>query len=201
MNRLATLVFFSFLFEASLFSQTGILKGIISEAETGAPLISASVQIGSTGTISDLDGSYQIELPAGEHEVKFTYVGYETKTDTVAIRAGEEMTLDVALPLSANILETATVTSGKFEKSLGEVTVSLDVIRPQLLESTNQTSLDGLLEKVPGVSFVGDQANIRGGSGFSYGAGSRVLLLVDDIPILQADAGFPQWEDVALENV
>ncbi|MBK9015923.1 MAG: TonB-dependent receptor plug domain-containing protein [Saprospiraceae bacterium] len=69
------------------------------------------------------------------------------------------------------------------------------------MENTNQTSLSGLLDKVPGVNLVGDQANIRGGSGYSYGAGSRVLLLVDDMPILQADAGYPQWEDVPLENI
>ncbi|MDV7393749.1 Plug domain-containing protein, partial [Arthrospira platensis SPKY1] len=101
----------------------------------------------------------------------------------------------------ATILQTATVTSGKFEKSLGEVTVSLEVIKPQLIESVNTVSLDQVLEKVPGVNIIDGQANIRGGSGFSYGAGSRVLLLVDDIPMLQADAGFPNWNDLPVENI
>jgi iron complex outermembrane receptor protein len=99
------------------------------------------------------------------------------------------------------LLQTATVTSGKFEKPLGEVTVSLDVLKPRLLESTNTTSLDEVLVKVPGVSIIDGQASIRGGAGFSYGAGTRVLLLVDDIPALQADAGFPNWDDFPVENV
>ena len=48
---------------------------------------------------------------------------------------------------------------------------------------------------------VSSQPNIRGGSGWSYGAGSRVLLLVDDIPALQADAGLAQWDDIPVENI
>ena len=45
------------------------------------------------------------------------------------------------------------------------------------------------LVKIPGVAVVDGQASIRGGSGFAYGAGTRVLILVDDIPALQVDAG------------
>ena len=45
------------------------------------------------------------------------------------------------------------------------------------------------------------QANIRGGSGYSYGAGSRVLLLVDGIPAFQADAGRPNWSHIPVENI
>ena len=87
------------------------------------------------------------------------------------------------------------MTAGKFEKPLGEVTVSLDVLKPRLIQNTNATSVDNVLVKVPGVTIVDGQASIRGGAGFSYGAGTRVLILVDDIPALQADAGFPNWSD------
>lgn len=182
-------------------AQKATLTGIISDIRSGEPLISATVRAGAAGSITDLDGKYEIRLDPGRYEVDFSYVGYESKKETVTLKTGETMQLNVTLAESTNILSTATVTSGKHERALGEVTVSLDVIKPNLINNTNQTSLNGLLDKVPGVSLVGDQANIRGGSGFSYGAGSRVLLLVDDMPILQADAGFPQWEDVPLENI
>jgi outer membrane receptor protein involved in Fe transport len=186
---------------SNLGAQNATLTGKLTEAKSGEPLLSATVQAGSTGSFTDLDGNYTLKLAPGEHKVVFTYVGYEPKTEIITLAAGESRTMDVALSENSNILSTATVTSGKHERALGEVTVSLDVIRPNLINSTNQTSLSGLLDKVPGVNLVGDQANIRGGSGFSYGAGSRVLLLLDDVPILQADAGFPQWEDIPLENI
>lgn len=184
-----------------LSAQNATLSGTLTEAANGAPLINATVQVGELGAITDFDGKYSLELPPGEYDVKFSFVGLETATQHVMLKTGENKEINQALEENANILSTATVTSGKHERALGEVTVSLDVLKPNLLENTNQTSLSGLLDKVPGVNLVGDQANIRGGSGFSYGAGSRVLLLVDDMPILQADAGYPQWEDVPLENI
>ncbi|MCB0639673.1 MAG: TonB-dependent receptor, partial [Lewinella sp.] len=77
----------------------------------------------------------------------------------------------------------------------------LEVLQPDLIESTGKLTLDDALQKVPGVTVIDGQANIRGGSGYSQGAGSRVLLLVDDVPILQADAGFPNWDDVPIEII
>lgn len=202
MNKIPFLATLAFLLSTpALFAQKALLKGVMTEEKSGTPLISATVQVGYVGTITDFDGRYELLLEPGQYEVVFSFVGFEPKTETLTLKAGEQRQIDVALAESSNILSTATVTSGKHEKALGEVTVSLDVIKPNLIQNTNQTSLSGLLDKVPGVNLVGDQANIRGGSGFSYGAGSRVLLLVDDMPILQADAGYPQWEDVPLENI
>ena len=78
---------------------------------------------------------------------------------------------------------------------------SLEVIKPTAIENLGFTSTDEAIERAPGVTMVDGQANIRGGSGFSYGAGSRVLLLTDDIPSTQADAGRPNWGHIPLENI
>lgn len=201
MNKVFFTIAFLFALNPFAKAQDGILQGKIFDSKNGEALISATLMAGEQGAVSDLDGSFEIGLPAGQYEVVVTYVGYEELRQTADIKKGEVTELDFPLLESANLLQTATVTSGKHDVALGEVTVSLDVIQPSLLENTNQTSLEGLLDKVPGVNMIGDQANIRGGSGFSYGAGSRVLLLIDDIPIYQPDAGFPQWEDVPLEVI
>ena len=189
------------LLTATLPAQSAALTGIVTADDEPAGLIGATVRAGSRGAVTDLDGSYRLELPAGTHLLTISFVGYESKVLELTLSAGETRTLSARLRPAASLLQTATVTSGKHEKPLGEVTVSLEVIQPGLIDNTNQTNLEGVLEKVPGVSVVGGQANIRGGSGFSYGAGSRVLLLVDDLPILQADAGFPNWDDVPIENI
>ncbi|MBK8566651.1 MAG: TonB-dependent receptor [Saprospiraceae bacterium] len=195
---LASLLVFSFGF---IWGQKATLYGNLADADSKELLVSATVQAGIIGTITDLNGYYELSLDPGSYEIVFSFVGLETLTEVVTLKEGESRQLDVFLSESTNILSMATVTSGRHEMALGEVTVSLDVLKPNLIQNTNQTSLSGLLDKVPGVNLVGDQANIRGGSGFSYGAGSRVLLLVDDMPIMQADAGYPQWEDVPLENI
>ena len=165
------------------------------------PLIAATIQAGDYGTVTDYDGKFELELPAGEYEVIVSYLGYNSAIRQIEVRAGAEQFFNVSLAEEATMLQTATVSSSKFEKPLGEVTVSLEILRPDLIESTGKLSIDEALQKVPGVTVIDGQANIRGGSGYSQGAGSRVLLLMDDIPILQADAGFPQWDDVPIEII
>jgi len=182
-------------------AQQATITGRVSDDKTGEGLFLATVAIGGQGTVTEIDGAFTLQMPAGDYEMTVSYVGYNSTTQSVSAKAGETLTIDIALNAEVSILQTATVTSGKFEKSLGEVTVSMEVLKPGIVESANKNSLDDAIEKIPGVTVIDGQANIRGGSGYSQGAGSRVLLLVDDIPILQADAGFPNWDDVPMENV
>ena len=168
----------------------------------GEVLIGATVKIGEKGTVTNLDGKYRLEnLERGEFLLEVDFVGMVSYKKTIKIGEEENQVLDIVLLQDNLLLSEATVTSSKFEKPLGELTVSLDVVKPQFIEENNAGAIDEILDRLPGVQILDGQANIRGGSGFSYGAGSRVLLLVDDIPILQADAGFPNWRDVPIENI
>ena len=185
----------------SVFSQNATLQGVVTDVLTSEVLPGVTVRVGAAGAATDAEGKYRISLEPGAYTVTFSFVGYESKTQDVRLAAGQTLDLNAALGDADNLLQTATVTSGKFEKPLGEVTVSLEVLKPRLLENTNTTSVDEVLTKVPGVSMIDGQASIRGGAGFSYGAGTRVLLLVDDIPALQVDAGFPNWDDFPVENI
>jgi len=92
------------------------------------------------------------------------------------------------------------VSAGKFEQNLNEVTVSMEVLKPSLIENKSLQSIENAVDQVPGVNVIDGQANIRGGSGFSYGAGSRVLVMVDEMPMLTADAGDVKWTFLPVEN-
>ena len=181
--------------------QNAVLQGKISDKLNKDPLVGANISLGPSGTVADYDGSYRISLPAGTYQLTLSYIGYKPQKQSVTLVAGETRTLDFGMEEETSILQTATVVSGKFARPLSEETVSVEVLKPNLINNTGKVSLDKALEKIPGVTIIDGQANIRGGSGFSQGAGSRVLLLVDDVPILQADAGFPNWNDVPVENI
>ena len=197
-NKLTLLFLFLF---SLLKSQNATIQGVITDARNGESLVGATVKYNGGGAATDLDGRYKISLAPGKYEITFSMVGYESKTQSITVTAGETRELNIQLSDGTNLLQTATVTAGKFEKPLGEVTVSLDVLKPKLVESTNTTSVDEVLIKVPGLNIIDGQASIRGGAGFSYGAGTRVLVLVDDIPALQPDAGLPNWDDFPVENL
>ena len=72
-------------------------------------------------------------------------------------------------------LDQVVLSAGKREQKIGEVTVSIDILKPEkLIENNNTVKLDAAVDNIPGVNIINGQANIRGGRGVSYGAGSRV---------------------------
>ncbi len=178
-------------------SVTGKVYGTKNET-----LIGAAVTLNSLTAITDINGVYNLsgEVNPSSNKIVVSYLGYTTLSKSIDLVAGDNK-LDFNLEEANTLLQTTTVTTGKYDKPLSEVTVSLEVLKPNIIENVNTRRLDDVLQKVPGVNIIDGQANIRGGSGWSYGAGSRVLLLVDDIPALQADAGFPNWKDIAVENI
>ncbi|HRJ16429.1 MAG TPA: carboxypeptidase-like regulatory domain-containing protein, partial [Saprospiraceae bacterium] len=148
--------FFSWvLLLASLFAsisataQNAVLQGKITDRENGEPLPGANVSIGGGGTVSDFDGSFSLSSPAGNVEVTVSFVGYQTVKQNITLASGETRTLDFALEIETSVLKTATVTSGKFARPLSEETVSIEVLKPSLINNTGKVSLDKALEKIP----------------------------------------------------
>ena len=183
-------------------AQDVIIRGKVMDSEQDMTLPGAIIAVGDVVSVSDGDGGFELSVSPSSSPVvvSCTYVGYERERLRVEL---DRDTIDLVFELMPEdqVLNTMTVTAGRYDRRIGESIVSLEVIRPQLIENINTVSVDEVLQKMPGVDIVGGQANIRGGSGFSYGAGTRVLILLDDIPALQADAGFPNWNDFPVENI
>lgn len=161
-------------------------------------LISAIVVINGRGVYTDFNGEFLINTNTNA-EIEVSYVGYQTLSTTV-----DDLAIDsyvIYLKPSSQLLKTAVITGSKYDRSLEESTVSIDVIKPQFVKSINTVDMEEVLARVPGVQMIDGQANIRGGSGFSYGAGSRVLLLINDMPALQPDAGLINFSDIPIENI
>lgn len=199
--RFLTLIFI-LIGSASAFAQSASIKGIITDASNKTVLPGASVfnQDGQ-GITSDIDGNYELKLDAGTHKISFSFIGYDKQEKTITLSAGQALELNIALKPSNFNLDIVVVSAGKFEQDLSEVTVSMDVLSPQLIENKNTTSMDDLLQQSPGVSIVDGEPQIRSGSGYSFGAGSRVMILIDDLPMLSGDAGRPSWGFLPVENV
>lgn len=192
-----------FLSGFTLFAQNATLKGTIKDSKSNELLIGVNVSVenSTTGTTSDENGYYELSLEPGSYKVTFSYVGYDDITKQVTLKANQVDVYDIYMGEVQSLLDEVVVTSSKFERKIGEETVSIDIIKPAALEKQNLIVVSDVLKRTSGVTIVDGQANIRGGSGYSYGAGTRVLLLLDDLPILQADAGFPSWDGLPVENI
>jgi len=191
----------SLMASVTFFAQTSYVEGVITDSKTKETLPGTNVLYKGNGVVTDLDGNYKIEVTPGQVTLKFQFIGFESSTKTVNVAAGETKKLNVSLEDFAQTLGTVVVTGGKFEQKLEEVTMSMDVIRPNLATDKGATNIQTAINQSPGVQVVDNEPQIRGGSGFNFGAGSRVMILVDDIPLLSGDAGRPKWSFLPLENL
>jgi len=201
MKRLLSLWFI--LATISLHGQkSGMVNGRVIDAESREPMVAVNISADHrSGTITDEQGGFSLTLSSGSHLIEFYYVGYETIRRNVRLPAGETVMLDVEMNRTTRMLDEVVVSAGKYEQKLSDVTVSMELLKPHQLSNQNITSLDMILERTPGVSILDGQPSIRGGSGFSYGAGSRVLMLVDDLPMISGDAGDIKWNYMPVENL
>jgi len=185
-----------------LSAQDGMVRGKVTDSRTGEALGGVSVYMDKKGvTTSNADGTYELKIPAGTHSIEFNLIGYKSRTQDVTIKEQETVVLDIFFEVASTELGVIVVSAGKFEQKLEDVTVSMDVLKSTLIQNKNTTSVDNIMDQCPGVNVLDGQANIRGGSGFSYGAGSRVMVLVDDLPVLTADAGDVKWNFIPVENI
>ncbi|MCB8999559.1 MAG: TonB-dependent receptor [Bacteroidales bacterium] len=201
--RSAWICFLLFLSSAAYAADTtGIVRGAVTDLNTGQPLVGANVIFSRTqGTISNAKGEYLYRLPAGNINISFTYIGYKSESRSVFLNPSDTLVVDVGLMPEINEIDQIVVSANRSEQKLSESTVSLSVIRPDILSRGQITDAEDLINKTSGIEVLDGQASIRGGSGFSYGAGSRVLTLINGLPVIAADAGNIKWQFLPLENI
>ena len=184
------------------YSQSALIKGKIIDARSQEPLIGVNILYNkSEGTSSDLNGDYQLKVSAGEYEITFKYIGYSTQFKKLKVSSSDQKTINISLEEEANQLDDVVISAGKYEQKLGDVSVSMSLIKPALIENKATRDAEAIIEQVPGVQVNENQVSIRGGSGWSYGAGSRVLVMVDGMPMLGGDANDIKWTAIPLENI
>ncbi len=177
----------------SLFSQ---ISGLVLEAENNEPVYGAKV-IASTGekALTDFDGKF--ELSPASYPVTLIISAQTLLTDTIVVEnAGN---LIVRLDPAVQKMKTVVVAAGRRQQEIEDVPISMEIIRPELFENKGLQNVEQAVDQSPGVFAMDGQVSIRGGSGFAYGAGSRVLLLWNGIPILSGDAGDAKWNAIPME--
>ncbi len=181
-----------------------LLTAVVVDGQTEEPLVGALVSLFAKGqnapiqvTQTNDKGLFSIEVKKDliDYWVVISLVGYE-KAKFIGAIPGQ-----INMKKSISQLGNVVVSAGRFEQKLEEVTVSMEVLKPKVFQENNSLTAEDGLNRVPGVNMVNGQANIRGGSGFTQGAGSRVLMLVDDMPLLSADAGDAKWSYIPIEMV
>jgi outer membrane receptor for ferrienterochelin and colicins len=155
------------------------------------------------GTSTDLNGNFELEnIPVGRYNLQFTMMGYQSMIEEdVQVNINETTRLSIELTEKTILAPDVVVIDRRRTQKIDDSPASISVITARDLEQKNQIYLDQLLEDAPGVNFMGNQINIRGSSGYSYGVGSRVLFLVDGIPVMAGDTGRIVWDLIPASQI
>jgi TonB-linked SusC/RagA family outer membrane protein len=145
----------------ALFAQTTITGTVIAQDDKGAlPGVSVRVLNAQAGAITDANGHYSLQVPAGATTLVFSYIGFATQQVPINARTVIDVTLATGSRQLGEVIVTALGISRQ-QKSIG---YAAQQIRGENLTMTRQQDVNtALAGKVSGVQ-------ILGGSGARFGA-------------------------------
>ena len=150
-----------FLFAGSALAQTKVSGTVLSQ-EDGQPIIGAAVKVvgTSTGMLTDVNGRFDVTLPAGKNQLEITYLGYVTQT--VQAKNG----MRIFMKSDAQSLDEVVVTAmgiSREKKALGYAVSEVD--GSELIKSRGGLSnpVNALQGKVAGLQ-ISSGAGSMGGS-------------------------------------
>lgn len=94
-------------------AQNATITGIVTDGDYHDFLIGASVLLKGTtkGTIADVNGNYQISVPAGQQTVQYSFIGYKSQEMTFVLKPGEVKVMNVELHADSDLLQGVVVSA------------------------------------------------------------------------------------------
>ncbi len=170
----------------STFAQTRTIAGTVSD-EDGEPLIAANILIPntSTGTTTDFDGNFELEVPEKTTQIEVRYIGFGSQLVELTSETSYTITLSESISLDEVVVTALGVE--REEKALGYSTQSLGAKQIATVKPANVTN--ALAGKVSGVYISGSASgpsasaniNIRGAA--SLLGNNQPLFVVNGMPI------------------
>lgn len=175
------LFFFS---SMQLFAQERVITGIVTD-ETGAGLPGATVVLKGTtkGTVTDVDGKYQISVPQTGGTIQVSFVGYASQEKEI----GTASTIDVSLtPDVKSLNEVVVVGYGVQKKS--DITGAVASVKREDIAKMPAATTDQILQgRAAGVSITSNS----GSPGSSFNITVRGIGTINDASPLFVVDGFP----------
>lgn len=175
----------------------GVIYGSILDDFNGMTLPTANIEVVgmSINVMSDLDGNYRLEVPAGTYDLEVTFPGYQARTVTgVVVEAGAQVELNVVLQLEGMSMEETVVVTATVEPELATAEAQLlerkragtinDNISREEMRSNADSDAAAAMARVTGLSIVNDSYVFVRGLGERY---SNTMLNGSVLPTTEPD--------------
>ena len=170
-----------------LLAQTRTVKGVVTDAQNGEALIGATVMVegDKSGTVTDFDGNFSLQVPSSAKKVKISYIGYIDQV--VAISDNMKVNLESDSKALADVVVIGYGTARKSDLTGSVATVKAKDFNKGLVSSPEQL-INGLVSGVQimsnsGSASAGSTIRVRGGA--SLNASNDPLIVLDGVPLEQ----------------
>lgn len=139
-----------------LLAQKATVSGKVTDSETGEPLSRASVvQEGTAnGVFTGADGAFSLSLPAGNHTLIISYLGFRTESKPLSLSAGQKATLDVALVTTSLQGEEVVISASRRAEKMTNAPATISVINANAIKELPSFNVAELLGRQRGVDYV-----------------------------------------------
>jgi iron complex outermembrane receptor protein len=167
------------------FQDTNIVSGVVTDENgNGLPGVSILIEGTSNGTITELDGSYRINVESNSGVLIFTFLGYEKREISVLNKS----VIDVSMVPDIKSLEGVVVTAMGIEREDKTIGYAVSTLKgEELAQATLVNPVSTLQGKTAGVqisttsggTFGGSRITIRGNS--TFGQNTQPIFVVDNV--------------------
>ncbi len=173
----------------SALAQTRLISGKVTAAEdpNGLPGVNIRVKNTQTGTTTDADGNYKINLTTPDAVLVFSFIGYETREETV----GSQSIIDVALRVDVKTLKEVVVTSLGIERDKDGLGYAVQSVKGEDLTLAREVNVVNSLQgRVPGMQLSqsasgpgGSTRIVLRGANSLAGTDNNALIVIDGVPM------------------
>jgi len=171
------------------------VTGVVSDA-SGLPVMGAGVMIEGTnqGTVTDLDGKYEIVVPSASTSLEFSCLGYESQT----VQLGGRTVLDLVLNEESVLMEATVVTALGIRRSEKALSYNVQQVNSdEVIANKDANFINSLNGKVAGLVINSSSSGVGGASKVvmrgqkSVSKSSNALYVIDGVPMYTTprDAG------------
>ncbi|MFY0643750.1 MAG: TonB-dependent receptor [Bacteroidia bacterium] len=183
-------------------AQTGVIKGFVTDKETGAPLMGAMIKCitSPTGAYTGINGDFMFSVPAGTHSIIVSYIGVKQNATNLVVKPNDTLVLHLSFGpeaqnaisgslkvTAARSVKTATAIHMKQKKAVN----MLDGISSQSFKRAGASTAGQAVARVSGVSVQGGKHVFVRGLGDRY---SKTILNGMIIPGLDPDKNTVQMD-------
>jgi TonB-linked SusC/RagA family outer membrane protein len=178
--------------------QTGQITGVVTDAQSGAPIAEVQVYIAGLGigSLTRANGRFvMLNVPAGTHDLRAERIGFATQTQTITVAADGTAVADFQLATQSLGLDEIVVTGTAGAARRREIGNSISQINIAEVRE-RPTSVTNLLQgAAPGIEITGGDAGVGQGKQIrlrgsnSLEMTNQPIIYVDGVRIM--DGAFP----------